>query len=439
MMEWSNIFTIPDKELISDSSVDPMGMQMIWTYFGQLIFRNKLTTVSTDVRNYSINLLHHFALYRFQQERYEEFNRAQIKFPYYRDAYDTKAGMIIFMEDLLVYSLMDQKNTVNVLGILGSNKAQDDLDRSNGNYEEIEIHAERTKGVLVRQIQLGINGRYKGPFMNMGLMTKNFEYSPKEFERIEELISQWPEGKKLVNKLMELLSELLQKNDRDYPVVTLDRYKNDEELWKLYSDCFGKLEINKLLNNFWLEKLGIISGAAKSIFSEINHLGEQSIPAIIASAFKKEEDEKEKELLQWILDLEPFLSRCSHAFYLVSDVSVKRLSDIKADLDALVTNMPIESVLPLTCRNKRLEMLVEFVKNNTGNGVQFAEGVLNYHKKIMEDRGGSAWVELDNDYIKHYIPQTTSTSTADIVSGGYWYNRYYLDAVKSIYNGLNLN
>ena len=55
-MKWSNIFTIPDKNLISDGSVDPMGMQMIWTYFGQLIFHNKLTTVSTDVRNYSINL-----------------------------------------------------------------------------------------------------------------------------------------------------------------------------------------------------------------------------------------------------------------------------------------------------------------------------------------------------------------------------------------------
>ena len=160
-MKWSNIFTIPDKDLISDGSVDPMGMQMIWTYFGQLIFHNKLTTVSTDVRNYPINLLHHFVLYRFQQERNEEFNRAQSHFPYYRDAYDTKAGMIIFMEDLLVYSLMDQKNTINTIGILGSNKAQDDLDRSNGNYSEIEIHAERTKGVLVRQIQLGVNGRYK--------------------------------------------------------------------------------------------------------------------------------------------------------------------------------------------------------------------------------------------------------------------------------------
>jgi hypothetical protein len=206
-MKHSTIFTIPDKDLISDGSVDPMGMQMIWTFFGQRIFQNKLTTVSTDLRNYTINLLHHFVLYRFENEKNEEFSQAKKDFPFYRDSYDAKAGMLIFMEDLLVYSLMDQKGPVNTFALLGSNKAEDDLQRANGNYSEIEIHAERSKGVLVRQIQLGVNGRYKGPFMNMGLMSKNFEYTP-EFERIEQLFSQWPEGNKLVNKLMNLLLEL---------------------------------------------------------------------------------------------------------------------------------------------------------------------------------------------------------------------------------------
>jgi len=438
-MKWSNIFTIPDKDLISDGSVDPMGMQMIWTYFGQLIFHNKLTTVSTDVRNYTINLLHHFVLYKFQQDRNEDYVRVRNHFPFYRDDYDVKAGMLIFMEDLLVYAMMDQKGPVDTFGLLGSNKAQDDLERANGDYSLIEIHAERSKGVLVRQIQLGVNGRYKGPFMNMGLMSKNFEYSPKEFEKLEELFAQWKEGRLLVNKLIALLVELTHEKERDYPIVTLDRYKNDPELWQHYSNCFGKLELNDLLKSYWQEKLGITAGAASSIYSEIHNLGEDSIPAIIASAYKKESDDKEKELLQWVLDLEPFLSRCSHAFYLLSDLSVKRISDIQQDLDTLATNLPIDSVLPLVSRNDRLAVLVDFVKDKKGNGLQFAQGILEYHKKIMEDRGGVAWVELEGVQIKHLIPQTLSASTADVVSGGHWYNRYYLDAVRSIYNGLNPN
>lgn len=437
-MNWSDIFSIPDKDLISDGSVDPMGMQMIWTYFGQLIFQNKLTTVSTDVRNYTINLLHHYVLYKFWKERNEEFKRAQNHFLLYRDAYNTKCGMLIFMEDLLVYSLMDQKDqaNVNTSGLLGSNIVQDNLDKKK-DYDEIKIHAEKSKGVLVRQIQLGISGRYKGPFINMDLMTKNFDYKPKEFERIEELISKWPEGNRLSNKLMNLLTELFQKDQSDYPIVTLALYKKDKEIWTLYADCFGKLELNPLLNDYWLEKLGLNEGAAKSIFTEIKNIDEKSIPVIIASALKKEQDKSQQKFLKDILDLEPFLSRCTHAFHLLSDVSVKRFSDIKG-LDKLVSNIPIKNVLPLTDSNERLKTLVEFVKENTNSGDQFAQAILKYHKKIMEDRGGSAWVELENDYIKHYIPQSSSFSTDDIVSGKYWYNRYYLDAVKSIYNGLNI-
>jgi len=437
MTKWSNFFTIPDPELVSDGSVDPMGMQLIWTYFGQLIFQNKLTSVSSDVRNYTVNLLHHFVLYKFCQERNEDFVRAQKNFSSYSSAYDAKAGMLMFMEDLLVFALMDQKSSVNTFGLLGSNKAQEVLDRAQGNYGQIEIHADRSKGVLVRQIQLGVNGRYKGPFMNMGLMTKNFEYTPKEFERVEVLLKQWAEGSALVDRLLDLLSELLKGKQTNYPIVQLDVFKSDSDLWNLYARCFGQVKLSNSLQLYWLEKLGVDGGAAKAVFSEVHNYGEQSVSAIIAAAFKKEEDVKEKEILQWVLDLEPFLSRCAHAFYLLADVKTKRINEIQYDLELLVTNFPLESVLPLTSKSERLRFLVECVKDKLNSGTQFANGILNYHKKIMEDRGGMAWVELEGENLKHYINQSSNVSTSEVVNGGFWYNRYYLDALRSIYNGLN--
>jgi hypothetical protein len=236
---------------------------------------------------------------------------------------------------------------------------------------------------------------------------------------------------------MDLLSALLLKSDRDYPIVTLKPYKEDADLWQLYADCFGQPKVNKLLQDYWMEKLGITEGAAKSIFTEINKMSEQAIPTIIAGAFEKENNTTEKELLRWILDLEPFLTRCTHAFYLLADVSTKKTLDAKRNLDMLVSNMPLKSVLPLAGKNDRLKMLLDVVKDHTADGIQFGEAILRYHKKIMEDRGGVAWVELENEELKHYIPQTVSVTTENIVSGNYWYNRYYLDAVKSIYNGLN--
>jgi hypothetical protein len=437
MTKWSNFFSIPDPTLVSDGSVDPMGMQLIWTYFGQLIFQNKLTSVSSDVRNYTVNLLHHFVLYKFCQERNEDFVSAQKNFTSYSSTYDAKAGMLMFMEDLLVFALMDQKSSVNTFGLLGSNKAQEVLDRAQGNYSQIEIHADRSKGVLVRQIQLGVNGRYKGPFMNMGLMTKNFEYTPKEFERVEMLFNQWNEGSALVDKLLDLLSDLLKGKQAKYPIVQLEVLKSDSDLWRLYARCFGQVKLNNSLQLYWLEKLGVNSGAAKAVFAEVHNYGEQPVSAIIATAFMKEVDVKEKEILQWVLDLEPFLSRCAHAFYLLADVKTKRVNDIQNDLDLLVTNFPLESVLPLASQSERLGFLVECVKDKLNSGVQFANGILQYHKKIMEDRGGMAWVELDGDNLKHYINQSSNVSTSEVVNGGFWYNRYYLDALRSIHNGLN--
>lgn len=42
-------FTLPDPEISQESSVDPMGLQVIWTWFGQQVFQDKLTTVANDL------------------------------------------------------------------------------------------------------------------------------------------------------------------------------------------------------------------------------------------------------------------------------------------------------------------------------------------------------------------------------------------------------
>ncbi len=438
MPKWSDIFTVPNPDMVSDGSVDPMGMQLIWTYFGQLIFKNKLTTVSTDVRNYSINLLHHFVIHRFFSERYDEVKKAQTRFSSYKEVYDVKGGMIIFLEDLLVYALMDQKGPVNTFGILGSNNAEERILKSNGDFSQIQIHAERTKGVLVRQIQLGVNGRYKGPFLNMGLMTKNLEYDPKEFQAVDLLFKSWNEGEQLVELLLDCLSDLLKNEHKAYPLVTLNLFKNQTALWSMYAACFGQFKPNLEWKNFWLDKLGITSGAAQSIFAEIHLLesNADAVSVVLASAYKRSRDEQDKELLRSILDLEPFLSRCVQAFLLISDPGVKRLGDVKEDLDLLAKSISLENIIPMAARNARLQLLIGCVKDQLLSGEDFGHAILAYHKKVMEDRGGIAWVEMEQGEIKHHISQGERKSTEAVIHGGYWYNRYYLDAVKSIQKGL---
>jgi hypothetical protein len=120
----------------------------------------------------------------------------------------------------------------------------------------------------------------------------------------------------------------------------------------------------------------------------------------------------------------------------MADPGIKRLGDVNEDLDQLVNSIALENVIPLVTRNARLQLLISCVKDQLSSGEDFGHAILNYHKKVMEDRGGIAWVEMENGELKHHISQGAPKSTEVVVHGGYWYNRYYLDAVRSIQKGL---
>ena len=51
-----NIFTEYDELLTKNINTDPLGFQIVWTYFGQKIFHNKTTSIDMDIRSYNIKL-----------------------------------------------------------------------------------------------------------------------------------------------------------------------------------------------------------------------------------------------------------------------------------------------------------------------------------------------------------------------------------------------
>ena len=69
-------FTIPDPELSQESSVDPMGLQAIWTHYGQAIFDQRITTIANDLRIFTINLFHNYLLR--QEEMHLQMSRLRM-------------------------------------------------------------------------------------------------------------------------------------------------------------------------------------------------------------------------------------------------------------------------------------------------------------------------------------------------------------------------
>ncbi len=107
-------FTLPDPDITQESSLDPMGMQVIWTHYGQAIFQDKLTTVANNLRAFTFNLFHAHLINRLFQEHPEELASAKEQFTNWKTEVDIKTGLLIFLEDLVTWIFYDaQQSSIN--------------------------------------------------------------------------------------------------------------------------------------------------------------------------------------------------------------------------------------------------------------------------------------------------------------------------------------
>ena len=252
-----------------------MGIQPIWTYYGQSIFGERLTTVANDLRIFTFNLFHQHLLYRLYTEHAEDVENAKA---YYRDwgnNMDVKTGLLIFLEDVVTWVFYEAKDkeqeSVSVLGILGLSKARMAFNASDRN--PIVLHAHKRFGLLKNQLNLGMTGRYKGPMMKMGFFDRAFEIKDSqnpEWDRVERLMQDWNEALELQDKLLQLITDVLfEAPKKDHPQLLLTDLKA-KAIWKKiyagYLACFGSDQQRRSIRDFWKDKLGLGRGAAASLY-----------------------------------------------------------------------------------------------------------------------------------------------------------------------------
>lgn len=225
-LSWQDIFTIPDSNIVKVSTEDPLGLQAIWVPFGQAIFNNRITTISNDLRNYTLNLVNHYCIYKLSHEYADQFKNAKKKFNGYKNDYDVKAGMLIFLENLYAFVMFLEETDINIdkRGVLGISNAEKKYNEEGFN---IEIVANSNDGVLINQINLGVNGRYKGPFVKIGFFNRQFNFNPTLWEEVDSIIQNNKNLKLLTDILIQHLLNLCQQEKSDYPRVVLKKIHRD--------------------------------------------------------------------------------------------------------------------------------------------------------------------------------------------------------------------
>ncbi|USW93900.1 hypothetical protein NHF39_21255 [Pseudomonas proteolytica] len=175
-MRLSQYLTEYDEDLSGDSQIDPLGVLIIWSAFGQQIFRNRVNSVSNDVRNYTLNLLHHAVIKDLLDDVDTSLSKALDEQSGGRHGLALRQACLVYLENIFTYAVVTaaQDSGVDSQGVLGASKARARLEVDSNPFLRF---THKTAGhLLVRQLGLGVSGRYKTPFMQIGFFNDRYNY-----------------------------------------------------------------------------------------------------------------------------------------------------------------------------------------------------------------------------------------------------------------------
>lgn len=445
-----------DKSLAPDSYIDPVGTLVIWSSFGRMVFRNRVNSVSNDVRNYTLNLFHHF-LVRKLIEDHDVVLSASLKRRYHdKDVLAFKHACLIFLENLFVYSLLRRESSgdgVETGGILGISNARRRWEKEQQNPELVFTHEPKGQ-ILVRQLGLGVSGRYKTPLIEMDFLDASYQYNKPKF------LPKWREAeafitgdrKSLLGRLEALLYPFLKRCVAELHHLGALHFNDDvpSNLIGAYANAFASPQVTgNYARDFWLQQTGLDHGAAGALYAVLNRNAEADVEPkqILEEALGEELAQEEKYKLERIARLEPFLSDFMLLFTLmaaernhsIDDVAkhwakygrdANRLSKLAKPLSDFV-RLPAIRDSRAANRLTKLQQVAD-----AGDLAQQIRRLADYHGEIMRLRGQPAWLAVGENGKIQVNARTMSRPVPGTWRPGDWYNPYYIPQFRSLVLGL---
>lgn len=457
-MYLSQFFTTYDDSLTQSLNTDPLGMTMIWSRLGQEVFHNRVSSISNDVRNYTLNLIHHYVIKQIVENQNELSRSLQGVFGHV-DTLAFKQACLIYMENIFVFSMLEaeesQQVKVQVQGILGTSKARQQLAED----ESSLLFTNKQSGqLLVRQLTLGASGRYKTPFTEMAFFDKEYRYhlptSAQQWNSAQSFIQNSRGFNELAHNLVEHISKVI---SQDNKLPQIKWHKIPVAIKLGYAQSFATpASVGKQSKAFWLKATSLDKNAAGSLYEVINNSTQdyESAQSLFEQAIAQEESVIEKRKMLDICRVEPLLAECEllltvllsrrfqsdadiYQSYLKLDRNVSSIIQLARDLEAEVG---IKEKFQAGIVKSRYEALLAFGKLDSTESIEsmtaLIEELLKYHRTIMNQRGQSPWVERDSQGVYRCHVKLRNLPTADKRPYKTWFNGYYLDQFKNLIQGL---
>lgn len=445
-----------DEGIGSELNVDPLGLLVIWSAFGQQIFRNRVSSISNDVRNYTLNLFNHWLIRELIDDDRVVLGSSIAKRYSGKQDLNFKYACLLYLENLYVYSILnhEQQEGVQSVGVLGISKARRRWHESDKNPLLLFSHEPKAQ-VLVRQLLLGVSGRYKTPLVEMGFFDRLYNYSLPDaaplWDKTRQLIDTTPVLNKLTPLLKQHLEELLRETHNE------PRRKFGELqplLTQALTNAFSSpATVGKYARDFWLSVTELDQGASGALYQALQpasgqgSLNTAGTADLFAVALQQELPMAERTKLEHIRLLEPMLAELDLLFTLILSESTQLLSDVQKSWRALgrdagtlaklaqpiAENTAMFAGLSAVGRS-RLKRLLD-VACCTNEQTQVRE-LLAYHGDVMESRGQSPWLNLREGKQLKLQVRPRRAPTKDGWPLGSWVNQYYIPQFRNLLSGL---
>lgn len=462
-MQFNQFVTDYDENLTGDTYVDPLGVQVIWSVFGSQVFRNRVNSISNDVRNYTLNLLNHRIIRDLVDDDSVVVGRWLEESIGKKSSLSFRQACLIYLENLFTYSLISADNNqgVNTAGVLGGAKGRREYEELNSKPELILSHREDAH-LLVRQLGLGVSGRYKTPFMEIGFFDASYHYRLPESEglwaKADVLFQHSKNLESVYNKARSHLADLITMSVKKSSVPPRQCFAKDIpiELKRAYQSAFATAgRVGTETRDFWLASTGLNQGAAGALLQVLDaeaahpsqeHVSEAELFQRAGTRCNLDGAIDEARKIQHILTLEPLLAELDLLFTL----ALHRRHQSIDEVASLWTNMgrnnetllhaaqrilelPSLFVVVQGTAKFRLNRLLEAASLSTVE--QQLRELLSYHAGVMRSRGQLPWVIVKGGAQIKVDARTQSLPEKDKRPLGTWVNRYYLPQFNNLVNG----
>jgi len=458
-----HLLTEFDEHISSELNLDPLGLQVIWSAYGQAIFRYRISSISNDVRNYTLNLFNHAATKALVEDDAVLPGRALLHDKAYigrgKDSAAFKQACLIYLENMFAFAMVEAQAqpSVETAGVLGISKARRRWEDTQGQPRLIFSPGPRAH-VLVRQNSLGVSGRYKTPLVEMGFFNGGYDYAlPASRPHWQKAQTELFAAGKPLATLQQLVHAHLAKlltDARREPEHTFTDLPAG--LKRAFVSAFrSPTTVGAYARDFWLGVTELDQGAPGALYQVLKQEWRpggqvQARPAARVfelAAGRSSLAASDREKLDRVRVLEPFLAELDLLLGVMLSAKSQSLGEVQdlwktlgRDGDTLpkrAASIEDDPAMRAQVAGTAAERMNELLALARGNDVkQQVERLLKYHEKVMEARGQSPWLRLLNGSQLKIDVRTRPLPEKDDRPVDTWAHQYYVPQFRNFLSGL---